>query len=198
MKEPNLTELSGTRCRLQRLSDMKFFAGWIQSTSDRTYRVELTDAKDLAPGQLVHCEATTDGCTVLIPSVVVGVMDKALHLATAGEVRSHATGQEPRYAMRDLKLRLFDEDTEFDAQILDISANGIGFKCAEPLRRFARLKVCLGTLESAVESSGNVMYCRADQATGDYRVGLRIEFPDRLTRARWQQMLPNSANTEAA
>ncbi len=60
----------------------------------------------------------------------------------------------------------------------------------EPLARFSKVRMALRNMSNTVECGGIVRYCRPDQEEkGCYRVGIQIEFDDRLSRAMWLRMV---------
>jgi hypothetical protein len=199
LKRPTLEDLRGTRCRLQRLRDLKFLSGWVRSVGAQQITVELKDVLAAEQGETFNLEATTVECNVAYPCMLIKAEQSIYRLSITGEPLITTPGQEPRYRAHQVEVDLQILDSVIEARAIDISASGIGLIINEPLVRFARVKLTTRNSSTSVECQGMVRYCRPDQDQRDsYRVGIEVDFADRLSRAMWMRMVQTTSNIDKA
>jgi hypothetical protein len=187
----DIGELSGTRCRLQRLRDLRFFAGWIRKASAQKLEVELVDGS-VEVGDQFQFEAAIELGLVRFTCDCIELSDQFATLGNAGEVHFGTPGQEPRYRSSTLTAKLTGFDFAVECDVVDLSISGLGIEVPDPMPRFATVKVTVDGPYGSVKCKGMVRYCRP--AEDGYRVGLQIEFEDRLSNAMWMRLLNRASS----
>lgn len=193
-----IEEVRGTRCRLQRLSDLKFLSGWVRDATPDQLRIELKDAIVVALGDRFNVEASVDMATIGLPCKVTDVKQEVLTLSITGEALVTTPGQEARYQAQGITVSVHGVEKPIQAEAVDISANGLGILTYDQMSRFAKVRLLVRGTSAAVECVGVVRYCRADTVEKDaFRIGLEIQFEDRLSRAMWLRLVQGASQTPA-
>lgn len=192
----NIEEVRGTRCRLQRLSDLKFISGWVRDVAPDQLRIELKDRISVELGDRFNVEASIDLATVGLPCKVTNVKSDTLTLEVTGEPLVTTPGQEARYQAGGINVLVHGSEKPIQAEAVDISAHGIGILVYQQMSRFAKIRLSVRGPSAAVECVGVVRYCRADSIEKDaFRVGMEIQFEDRLSRAMWMRLVQGASQT---
>jgi hypothetical protein len=184
-------DLQGTRCRLQRFSDLKFFAGWIRMLKGDQMTVELKKAAIMQSNERFNVEAALNMATVGMPCELLKWEGSLLQMKVTGDPLITSTSQEARYRADTISVSLAGlEANKLETETADISQNGIGVWTAEPLPRYSRLKLTVRSAAVIVECWGTVRYSRPDpEYKGAYRSGIQVDFDDRLSRAMWLRLV---------
>jgi hypothetical protein len=194
LEAPTLEQLQGTRCRLQRLRDLKFLSGWVRSATAQQITIELKEAVPAEEGEKYNLEGATGGSNLAYPCMLIKADGGLYRLSVTGEPLVTTPGQEPRYRAYNIEVSMQGPDSAIQSQAIDISASGIGVLTFEPLPRFARVKLAVRNSSTSVECLGTVRYCRPDQdERGCYRIGVQVDFEDRLSRAMWARMVQTTS-----
>jgi hypothetical protein len=189
LSEFSLDELHGARCRLQRRSDLKFFAGWVHATLGEQVLVHLKCDARVSENDLFNLEAGIQKANVGLPCVLARKEGKILRLIITGEPTLTKPGQEARYNAESLSVTLQSGGATLEAETVDISESGIGVLTLTPFARFANVTLIVRGGSNTVECAGSVRYSRPDPGNdGVYRVGIQVEFDDVLSRAMWQRL----------
>jgi len=187
----DVSELGGTRCRLQRLRDLRFFAGWIRKASAHKLDVELSDGS-VEVGDQFQFEAAIELGLVRFTCDCIALAADHVTLGNAGEAHFGTPGQEPRYRASNLTALVSGFDLEVECDVVDLSISGIGIEVLDPMPRFATVRIVVNGPYGSIKCKGMVRYCRP--ADGGYRVGLQIEFEDRLANAMWMRLLNRASS----
>ena len=193
----NIEDVRGTRCRLQRLSDLKFISGWVRDVGPDQLKIELKDRIVVEPGDRFNVEASIELATVGLPCQATDVKAELITLAVTGEPLVTTPGQEARYQAEDITVIVHGSERSFEGDAVDISANGIGVLVDDQMERFAKTRLSVRGTGAVVECVGIVRYCRPDSVYKDsYRVGFEIQFEDRLSRAMWLRLVQGASQTK--
>lgn len=194
----NIEEVRGTRCRLQRLRDLKFLAGWVREVAPTQLQIELKDNVLVEVGDKFNVEASIDMATVGLPCEVTAVKNENLTLAITGDALLTTPGQEARYQAEGISVSVHSEGRQIQSEAVDISANGLGILTFDQMQRFAKVRLAVRGSSAAVECIGVVKYCRADTFEKDaFRIGFEIQFEDRLSRAMWMRLVQGASKATA-
>ncbi|MBC8066190.1 MAG: PilZ domain-containing protein [Chlorobia bacterium] len=198
VREFSIEDLRGTRCRLQRLTDLKFFSGWIRSVASKQVEVELKDSIAVEVGNRFNLEAAVDMANVGLPCILTRAAGASLQLSVVGEPVFSTPGQEARYRAEGISVSISGSDLSVLAQAVDVSASGIGVLVRDQIPRFARVRLMVQAQSTYFECAGLVRYCRPDaESQSMYRVGFQVEFDDRLSRAMWLRLVQSTASSVA-
>ncbi len=195
----DISSLLGTRCRMQRHSDSKFFAGWISYAGHGQLVVETMQATSIHIGDTFFLETPLGRLHVTLSCAVGGVQGRAIRLLVLGAPEFTATGQAPRFSGENIVLAVRCDDFEGEVAVVDVSTTGIGFTIAKKLEKdsWVALLACVGQV--SIESQGTVRYCKpVENSDNIFRVGVHLEFDDRLSKARWQQMIQRASTGSVA
>lgn len=198
VKEFTIDEVQGTRCRLQRLSDLKFLSGWVREVGTKKLNVELKNDVLVEVGDRFNVEASINLATVGLPCVVTEVSKSNLTMEIVGEALLTTPGQEARYQAADITVSVHGGEKPIQAEAVDISANGLGILTYDPMSRFAKARLAVRGSSAAVECIGIVKYCRADTVEKDaFRIGFEIQFEDRLSKMMWLRLVQGASQATA-
>ncbi len=199
IKSFTVQELHGTRCRLQRISDLKFFSGWVRQVTVDRIKVELKGKPIVATQDRFNVEASIEHATVSFPCDAIDVHGNMLTLDISGEPTLSTPGQEARYQANGITVSVHRGDgTPVQAEAVDISANGLGILTYDEVPRFAKTRLAVRGPFAAVECVGMVRYCRQDTVERDaYRIGFEIQFEDRLSKAMWLRLVLGASKAPA-
>lgn len=194
----NIDEVRGTRCRLQRLRDLKFLAGWVREVAPTQLKIELKSNIAVEVGDKFNVEASIDKATVGLPCEVTAVKGEHLTLSITGDALLTTPGQEARYQADGITVSVHGGGKEIQAEAVDISANGLGILTFDQMQRFAKFRLAVRGSSAAAECIGVVKYCRADTVYKDaFRIGFEIEFEDRLSKMMWLRLVQSASQAKA-
>ena len=194
-----LGALLGTRCRLQRHSDLKFFSGWVSYAAHGQLVVEVIQASAVTFGDKFQLETPLDRAHVSLCCAVGGIQGRSLRLLVIGNAEFTVTGQAPRFRGQDMSMSIQGESWEGEVEIVDVSATGIGFLVEQEIAKAEWIDVFVESNELVVESSATVRYSKpAPESDSRFRTGVHLEFSDRLDKAKWLRMIQHAASSKAA
>jgi len=193
-------KIVGTRCRLQRHRDLKFFSGWVEAHKDDLIVVVAKDTSPMSVGERYRFEAAADRAAIGFDAILVSKDLQILRMQPTSDVHVNTPGQEPRYRVEGMTVEIHGPDGESEGDVVDISLSGAGLLSFDSIQRFAKVRVVIRHSAHAIESIGHVRYCRPNpDLKGTYRIGLQLNFEDRLTKAMWSRIvLGNNPMVEEA
>ena len=189
MRDANL--FIQTRARLQRISDMKFFTGWVEAINHSQVRIRLKASKTtVARGDRFSVEVAGKEQTAVFIGDVGEVVGSMIDLALPRGIALLPKKENARVSMFGVRGRLLFEGSEYSVTMVDISDNGLGVLTPSNLERGIVVEFEISTPTGEVRGSGEVRYCRADpDAPNQFRAGIQVSVLDRIERARWNQLL---------
>ncbi len=183
-------QIVGTRCRLQRHQDLKFFSGWVEAYKDDAVVVVAKDTSPMSLGERYRFEAAADRATVGFDAVLVSKDPRILRMQPDSKVHVNTPGQEPRYRVEGMTMVMQGLDGESEGEVVDISMSGAGLLSFDTVQRFAKVRVVIRYSANMIECTGHVRYCRPNpDLKGTYRIGLQLDFEDRLAKAMWSRIV---------
>lgn len=204
---------NGVRTRFQRLSDCRFFSGWVQDTFGS--RILVRSSPDVAlqngqifqfdvygpeligafrakleyGGDLMEIEKDESKEQFEMRQRIMAAADVEYEFTIVTEITARPTIEEARYLTQICKAILDTETGEIDGSMIDASTSGIGLILPNPVQKKSRVTIRIATHVGEVKCTAEVRYCRADrQIPFSYRVGLKIIEMDRVALARWSQI----------
>lgn len=218
MASSSFADISGTRCRFQRLSDAKFFNGWILSLTEKAAQVTVCTDIELGVGQSFMFEGVTKKNRVTFEGVLAGVgkMDesasyrvtnlpgtnfqlmeaqKALYVfKVTSEVRFAPSSEAVRIKVDDMAVDIEWEGESFRCVAVDIADKGVGVVMPEPIQKGESVEVTLDTMFGPVGAVCKVCYCQpCKERIGWYRAGLMFTEIQRLNAQRWRHLMEKAA-----
>ncbi len=190
----SLSRFKKSRARLQRFSDAKIFRGWIETLNQGTACVEFADKSSLAAGDQFHVEAHGPGKIATFTARVALVSDSSVILEIEGPVRFAEPTEDSRFRIDGLTAKIGVQDRRFDAEVLDVSAKGIGLSTSAPFGKGDPVAIELATRFGAIQGAGEVRYCRALEAGAlRFRIGVLWVEMSRVDQGRWMRILDEEA-----
>lgn len=208
-----LSAYSGVRTRFQRLSDCRFFTGWVQDVYGDRLQVRAHPETLLAMRQSFHFELFGPDNIAAFQAVLqnssgmevyrAGISPEELQLrkkiATASEsvfefqlttvVILRNTDEEARTLTRAARVLVRTFEGESSGTMVDASPNGIGVLLDTKLQNSEAVQLQIQTHHGEIACGGQVRYCRPDALIpGSFRAGIRITLMERVDRARWQRI----------
>ena len=179
-----------TRARLQRLSDAKFFAGWVKEFNTGSIILGLSTAAELNPGDEFMFEVHGQNAVAIFPAHLSIVSGDEYLFAIPKPLRIVGPTEEARVYVQDVSGILKGETMEVDVIVIDVSKKGAGVLAPLPLSAGERVTLTLETAQGPVNCTGEVRYCRPDaKMWGQYRAGVLLDDMGRIERARWARLV---------
>jgi len=180
-----------TRARLQRISDMKFFTGWVEAINHTQVRIRLRASKaTVSRGDRFSVEIAGKEQAAAFIGEVDGVAGSVIELALPKGMALLPKKENARVSMFGVRGRILFEGSEYDVTLVDISDNGLGLLTKSNLERGTVIQFEISTPIGEVRGAGEIRYCRADpDAPTQFRAGILVSELDRIERARWNQLL---------
>ncbi len=201
MKEIFLSQsYEGTRIRLQRVSDSRFFNGWIFEIENGTLIVRLNGLDEFEPKQEFFIQAYGDGQTAMFRATFEfrnGPRSSFQLLTTPQTIDS---SEAVRVKVADLICTLKIGWFETVCDVIDLSPTGIGLRTMATVEKAEIASVTLSTRFGEIYGKGEVCYSKTiDGLTGSYRVGIELYPLAQPNQTRWSQLLKYYlAESEAA
>ena len=189
MKDANL--FIQTRARLQRLSDMKFFTGWVEAMNHMEVRIRVKASKaTIARGDRFSVEIAGKEQLAVFIGEVGDISGSVIDLALPRGMTLTPKKENARVSMFGVRGRILFEGSEYAVTLIDVSENGLGVLSTHNLERGIVVEFEVFTPIGSVKGSGEVRYCRSDaESPNQFRAGLLVSQLDRIERARWNQLL---------
>jgi len=182
------------RTRLQRLSDAKFFSGWVTDLDETEVRVRLNVAGECEPGDQFLVEIFGNEVNASFKAGLSVSFDNQAYLTILSPIQHRAATESARLSVSDMFGNVVNEDSEVDVRVVDISRHGMGMIVRIPLTKGSQLKYKVISPVGELHGQGQVRYCRLDPSgNGLYRVGVRILELSRVDQAKWTRLIERDA-----
>ena len=175
---------------MQRLSDAKFFSGWVGGFLGSHLSMKMPASAELVAGDRVFVTIVSAQCTATFTALVTGrsAVDSQLQLETPPKYGP--VTEDVRYATEAMGGAITVGPKRHEFEIGDISEKGLGGYVDADLARGMNVGFEIEGLYGKVGGMAEVRYCRADPTkAGRFRVGLLIVQVGRIDQARWVRML---------
>ncbi len=201
MKKTFLSQsYEGTRIRLQRLSDSRFFTGWIFEIEDDTIVVRLNGLDEFESQEAFFIQAFGDGQAAMFRAAFENRNGHRSTFCQLTNPRSVDSNEAVRVKVADLKCTLKMGWFETVCDIIDLSPTGVGLRTLASVEKAEIANVSLSTRFGEIYGKGEVCYSKTiDGLTGSYRVGIEMYPLAQPHQTRWSQLLKYYlAESEAA
>lgn len=178
----------GTRIRLQRITDAKFFVGWTLVFDKTNLVVQFQPNSQVEVGDLFYCQLQGPKkinlfhaqCTSTESSVV------RMHLTTRPKIMECT--QDVRIRPSKMTCLLQSAFGSSPVDVLDISPSGIAILAPFAFESSDETEIMLDTPTGPVEAIGTVIYCRSNPNELSFRIGFSLRIPDRAMQGRWKNL----------
>lgn len=178
-----------TRCRLQRLKDAKFFAGWVRDLTKEELHLRLSTRTGLMMGDRFAVEVHGTDRSAIFTAALCSQDSEELVFRIHEQVRYLPSRERARLAVEGItgKFKYQGVDTPFS--VSDVSLQGCGLVVPFQVPRGAKLTLDIDTPQGLINCSGEVRYCKQDaDIPGAYRIGMLLDIMARLESARWTKL----------
>lgn len=183
-----------TRARLQRLSDAKFFAGWVKEFSRTDLVVRCAEPVIVAPADVFMVQVHGHTSTALFRAVLSHQFEAELFFTIPEPVRFLTAHEAVRVSVNGLTALVTSNGRAVEAQVVDLSVKGAGLITTCEFTKGDKVTIAFSTPLGPVECTGVVRYAKPDPAEDDkYRLGLELDELGRIERARWQRLIEQDA-----
>lgn len=180
----------GTRARLQRISDARFFSGWVKDFGPTEVRVRAAADFDLQSGDQFMIQLAGKGATAIFRGQLGFTSGRMLNFRITTPVRVVASTEAMRIAVDGMRGTISDDEDTVEVTVVDVSDSGAGIVCKAQPERGSTVRFEFNAPAGEVSGEAEVRYCRPDPETeGQFRVGLMIKLASRLDQAKWSRML---------
>jgi hypothetical protein len=203
-----------TRTRFQRISDARLFSGWVSFLSSKVAVVSVEDDVTVQSGQKFLFQVFGRDATATFEARLEVASGTLLAFALTSSIRNSAGGEEMRLRVQRMTAQIFSgpEPSEDcgeaknelrelqlgvvpellgEAQVVDISAKGLGMVANRAFAKEDRLSLMLDTSWGITECKVQVRYCKPSGK--GFRIGVQILEMDRLNTGRYSRLLQSAA-----
>jgi hypothetical protein len=205
----NERDFVNCRARLQRLSDSKFFTGWVESLesqemilrTDKTVQLHIAEEFSLEIyGDKVRCDcfAVMEGLAKEVKPVYFDSQDlrqedevacERYKLEITSEYRFFETKEGRRKLVQKFEGMLLINDNEYETEVCDISYGGLGCFFYDRLEIGSTVGFRKKIDGRNLDLEGEVRYCRKDRTTGWFRIGLQWGEMMRTDAGSWNRLV---------
>lgn len=202
MAHGGISSFDSRRCRLQRLRDIKFINGWVQSIDPNQVRVVAASSMLLEFGDVFAFEvfgetevaSFTGQLTSVAPTTdfVAGGESEPdrllLDFKIAGAINYKNSEQVSRRLVKNCQATI--KEPMETVKVHDVSEWGVGFVGTTRHKSNSLIEMSISHGDQVINVSGTVRYSRRDVASGEnYRTGVKLDELDRLEFARWRSFV---------
>ena len=182
------------RTRLQRLSDAKFFSGWVTDLDDTELRVRLNVSGECEPGDQFLVEIFGNDVNCSFKAGLSVSFDNQAYLTILSPVQYRQATESARLSVSDMFGNVVTEESEIDVRVVDISRHGMGMIVRIPLPKGSQFSYKVISPVGELHGQAQVRYCRLDPSgNGLYRIGARIMDLTRVEQAKWNRLIERDA-----
>ncbi len=181
------------RATLQRLSDSKFFTGWILAQGEGQIRLHLSSAQGLIDGDKVNVEVFLEKRVASFPSSVVALEESGAILSLPSLIRYRPSEENGRIRVQNVYGVLEVEGESLPITFVDLSTQGIGAVGGRALPRGTQGTLNIQSPHGEMHAHVEVRYCKAMTGGTRYRLGLSARFDGRLAQGRWHRLVQSWA-----
>lgn len=179
-----------TRVRLQRLSDAKFFSGWVRKFTHEEVVVRMNKPLPMAVGDVFMVQVHGFAASALFQAVLLREAEGDFQFAIPESARIVAPNEQARVVTAGVTAMVMSGRRNVEADVVDVGARGVGLVTTCDFVKGERVFATFKTPVGPIESMGTVSYARLEAPEGTtYRIGIELDELDRIGNARWQRLL---------
>ncbi len=209
---------NGVRARFQRLTDNRFFVGWVQSFYANVIVVRGSTDAILSPGENFYFEvhglnamatftaklSSFDELDVLknanfqfvngADTQVISVAELDFEFEITSQVRYARPVEEFRLMVNKMTAQLQAKGKTHDVTVTDISPNGLGLISEIEFAQGDKGEVTIFSEYGVIRTDVEVRYSMRDERSlTAFRNGVKIERMSRIDSAKWNTLLTSSS-----
>lgn len=177
------------RVRLQRLTDAKFYAGWVRTLSESEIVIDFSGPDEFEPGTKFFVTINGVQAAAAVQATLEGQSAGFVTLRYDTALRYLNPTEAARRQVTGLTGVLRLDGTEIEMQVTDVSTKGFGAVIDGAMPRGTILEVDVDTQFGNVTGKAEVRYCRQDMKDSlKHRMGLVFVQLGRIETARWSRL----------
>lgn len=182
------------RVRLQRLSDAKFFAGWVRTLSDNDIVIDFSSGQEFENGSKFFVTINGVHTSAVVQATLENQSAGFLTLKYDNTLRYLSTTEAVRRLVTGLSGTVIIDSAEIEMNINDVSINGFGAIIDGTLARGSIIDLDIDTPFGNVTGKAEIRYCRKDAKDSlKHRIGVQFVHLGRIETARWNRLTEDSA-----
>lgn len=186
---------TNVRVRLQRLTDLKFFNGWVSNFVGKDIYIRFGDPVELEPGSSFYVTVSGYDLTAQFTAVVYREFGEEILFSIGSGITYSESKEDVRYSVSGVNGIIVDEGSEYGFEIADISRKGFGGFVHGNIAKNKEVKFRVDSSFGEINGEAEVKYCRPDQRlVNRNRIGLAITHIGRIDSARWQKLLGENSS----
>lgn len=190
----DLSQYVGSRARCQRIEDAKLFRGWVKQIGESELELTFEGGCELAVGERVAAELQGHQQNCFLIGEVTQTNGAKVEFKLTSGLRITAPTESVRFqaARFGLFCDLTVDSETYDMEVADLSTGGVGLVSTTAIAKGKIVNLALHTSGGTAQGMGEVRYCKPID-DGHFRIGIKLHFDDRLSKARWIKQFPNAA-----
>lgn len=177
------------RVRMQRLSDAKFYSGWLRSMSESEVVIDFTGGDVFEPGTKFFLSINGVNSAAVVQTQLTSQSPGFLNLRYDGQVKYLNPSEQARRLVTGLTGVIEIAGGEIDMQITDVSVKGFGALIEGVILKGSIVTIQIDTQFGNVTAQAEIRYCRQDSKDSmRHRVGFQITQIGRIENARWGRL----------
>lgn len=182
------------RCRIQRLSDLKLFAGWIDIFDFPRVQIRLARAKvNVLPGQELRVEIFCTDRKVCFNATVQSCNGQLITLEIGSPIQYTNSIEDARFYVEPVYGSIESSGARLPVVVVDASEQGMGMIVGVPIEKNLMVNIGIENGRNKFKCMAEIRYCREmKEEPGKYRCGIMIQSMTRIDRARYLEMMHKS------
>ncbi|HLP00345.1 MAG TPA: PilZ domain-containing protein [Fimbriimonas sp.] len=177
------------RVRMQRLSDAKFYSGWLRSMSESEVVIDFAGSEVFEPDTKFFLSINGVNSAAVVQTQLASQTPGFLNLRYDGQVKYLNPSEQARRLVTGLTGVIEIAGGEIDMQITDVSVKGFGALIEGVILKGSIVTIQIDTQFGNVTAQAEIRYCRQDSKDSmRHRVGFQITQIGRIENARWGRL----------
>lgn len=177
------------RVRMQRLSDAKFFSGWVRTLSDTEIVIDFPGGDWFEAGAKFFVTINGVQTAAAVQATLESQSPGFITLRYDGALRYLNPTEAARRQVTGIIGVLKIDVAEIEIQVTDVSSRGFGGVIDGSLNRGTIVDIEIDTQFGNVSGKAEVRYCRQDSRDSmKHRMGFLFTQLGRIEAARWSRL----------
>lgn len=177
------------RVRLQRLSDAKFFSGWVRTFSDSEIVIDFPNQDVFERGMKFFVTINGVQTAAVVQATLANQSPGFITLRYDGGLRFLNPTEPARRLVTGLTGVIKLDEAEIEMQVSDVSTKGFGAVIDGSITRGSIVDIEIDTQFGNIVAKAEVRYCRQDTKDSlKHRIGMQLTQMGRIENARWSRL----------
>ena len=181
-----IEQIQGTRARMQRLRDAKFFSGWVVSASSDLLEIHIAGSHVLSGGDRFSVEVNGKAKAMVFECELKSQKSTVVSLSICCGPRPVQATEAPRIKKSGVSARVSHGSKVHETSVIDVSESGVAFSSMAEIPKGTEVSMLVVSGDVQLLISGVTTYSRADTSQpGRHRIGVHLKDLDRQTEKLW-------------